>query len=121
MIRRRVNEANVPTKKELIKKYVFYDFDEFEERKTRNQNGVSKKHLKIYYNGNVEKWYKENETNKNCFNCTKCVRCKGCKQCFDCENCVDCSYSHQCEDCKHCYNCIDVGNLTDENSVMNLD
>ena len=100
MIKRYLNEANVPTKKELVKKYVFYDFDEFEERKTRNQNGVSKKHLKIYYNGNVE---------------------KGCKQCFDCENCVDCSYSHQCEDCKHCYNCIDVGNLTDENSVMNLD
>lgn len=73
-----------------------------------NGNICTQEFLDEYYNGSLNEWLEDNETNKDCFNCTcckDCYKCFECGWCTDCQMCEDCKDCKDCGRCKHCYRC----------------
>lgn len=93
--------------------YIFRDYKDYYKNRKNNQNGCTKEFLKRCYNNNLDRWKKENTTNKNCFNCISCVNCV---DCINCESCIKCVGCDECWNCDKCTNCTKYEN---ENGVNN--
>ena len=87
---------------------IFKSYDEFLNRQTWGDNGVSEEFAKM-----VPDFEKQNESNEVCWNCSGCSDCSGCSGCSDCSRCSDLKNARpvQSEEGNHIWNIPKIENI----------